>query len=267
MQTHRRQNRLVALGALLALLSAAGLEGCRNPAQSTLPPSAISEASAPLQPLPKGDIYLDETVPTAETLIDVGDTLDVLVRRGAGEEKFTSIVRESGRVALAFVEVQVSGLTANQAEAKIQESFAPYMRDPRVQVALKKKALRVKRVFVFGDVKKPGMYPMARNMTVVQAIAAAESYTESALLEEIRVVRGNLQHPEVYTADLSRLYTYGDWSRNLPLEENDIVFVPREHLGDATEAARKITPVVGAALAPFYPAIIIPTFFPGAVVR
>ncbi|MBX3234850.1 MAG: SLBB domain-containing protein [Nitrospiraceae bacterium] len=255
--------RLVLMGVMLV----SGLEGCRNPAQSTLPPSAISEASAPLPPLPKGDVFVDETVPTVDTLIDVGDSLDVVIRRGAGEEKFASVVRESGRASLAFVEVQVAGLTASQAEAKVQEAFTPYMREPRAQVTLKKKALRVKRVFVFGDVKKPGMYPMPRNMTVVQAVAAAESYNETALLEEIRVVRGNLQHPEVYTADLSRLYTYGDWSRNLALEENDIVFVPREHLGDATEAAKKITPVVGAALAPFYPAIIIPTFFPGAVIR
>jgi len=266
MRNHTGDIKSTAL-ALMCLMLVSGVEGCRNPAQSTLPPSAISEVSAPLPPLPKGDVFLDETVPTADTLIDVGDTVDVVVRRGAGEEKFSSVVRESGRASLSFVEVQVAGLTASQAEVKVQEAFTPYMRDPRAQVTLKKKALRVKRVFVFGDVKKPGMYPMARNMTVVQAVAAAESYNESALLEEIRVVRGNLQHPEVYTADLSRLYTYGDWSRNLALEENDIVFVPREHLGDATEAARKITPVVGAALAPFYPAIIIPTFFPGAVIR
>lgn len=257
----------VRLLLLLIAVAVAGLEGCRNPAQSTLPPTAISEVGDPVPPLPRGEVYLDETVPTVETVIDVGDTLDVVLRRGAGEEKFSNVVRESGKVSLSFVEVQVFGLTAAQAEAAIREQFLPYVREPRVQVGLKKKALRVKRIFVFGDVKKPGMYPMARHMTVVQAVAAADSYNETALLEEIRVVRGNLQHPEVYTADLSRLYTYGDWSRNVALEENDIVFVPREHLGDATEAARKLTPVVGAALAPFYPAIIIPTFFPGAVAR
>ncbi|MFO0730180.1 MAG: hypothetical protein U0361_04135 [Nitrospiraceae bacterium] len=49
----------------------------------------------------------------------------------------------------------------------------------------------MKRVFVFGDVKKPGacILHVPRNMTVVQAVAAAESYNETALLEEIRVAR------------------------------------------------------------------------------
>ena len=92
-------------------------------------------------------------------------------------------------------------------------------------------------MFVFGDVQKPGMLPMSRDMTVLNAMMLADSYKGTALLDEIR---GNLQQPEILTADLSRLFTYGDMSRNLPLEENDVVFVPRERLGDAVEAAKKI---------------------------
>jgi hypothetical protein len=58
-------------------------------------------------------------------------------------------------------------------------------------------------------------------------------------------------------ADLARAFTYGDMTRNVSLEENDIVFVPREHLGDASEAAKQIMPIVTAAIAPFYPVFII----------
>ncbi len=92
-------------------------------------------------------------------------------------------------------------------------------------------------MFVFGDVQKPSMLPMSRDMTVLNAMMLADSYKGTALLDEIR---GNLQQPEILTADLSRLFTYGDMSRNLPLEENDVDFVPRERLGDAVEAAKKI---------------------------
>jgi polysaccharide export outer membrane protein len=133
------------------------------------------------------------------------------------------------------------------------------MRQPRVQVMLKKKVLKVKRVFVFGDVKKPGMVPMPRNMTVLQAIATADMYHETALMEEVRVIRGgDLARPHILMADLARVFTYGDMTRNLALEENDIIFVPREHLGDAQEAAKKIMPIVQAGIAPFYPLFIIP---------
>lgn len=246
---------LLGTGTILAV----ALIGCHNPANSSLPPSAISPPGMAVPPLPKGDVYADETVPTSETPIEPGDTLEVVIHRGAGEEKFTTVVRENGKISVGFMEVDVGGVTAAMAEDRVQEAAVPYMRQPRVQVLLKKKVLKVKRIFVFGDVKKPGMVPMPRHMTVLQALAAVDMYQETALMEEIRVIRGgDLARPHILMADLARAFTYGDMTRNLSLEENDIVFVPREHLGDAAEAAKKIMPVVSAAIVPLYPAFIIP---------
>ena len=245
---------LLGAGAILAVV----FLGCHNPASSSLPPSAISPPGTAVPPLPKGDVYADETVPTSETLIETGDTLEVLIQRGAGEEKFASVVRENGKISVGFMDVDVGVTTAAVAEARVQEAAVPYMREPRVQVLLKKKVLKIKRVFVFGDVKKPGMVPMPRHMTVLQALAAADMYQETALMEEIRVIRGgDLAKPHILMADLARAFTYGDMTRNISLEENDIVFVPREHLGDASEAGKKMMPVITAAIAPFYPLFLI----------
>ena len=128
------------------------LHGCRSPAQSTLPPAALAPPGTPFPPLPKGDLYAEETVVSADVPIEPGDTLEVVIRRGAGEEKYTSLVSEAGTAAISFLEVDVEGLTAAEADALIQEAFEPYIKDPRLQVRLKKKSLPVKRVFVFGDV-------------------------------------------------------------------------------------------------------------------
>ncbi len=243
----------------VGLIVAVAFFGCRNPASSSLAPSAISPPGMTVPPLPKGDVYADETVPTSETPIETGDTIEAVIRRGAGEEKFSSVVRENGKISVGFMDVDVGGATVAVAEARVQDAAVPFMRHPRVQVLLKKKVLKIKRVFVFGDVKKPGMVPMPRHMTVLQALAAADLYQETALLEEIRVIRGgDLAKPHILMADLARAFTYGDMTRNVSLEENDIVFVPREHLGDAAEAAKKIMPVVSAAIVPFYPAFILP---------
>ena len=245
---------LLGAGAILAV----GFLGCHNPASSSLPPSAISPPGTAVPPLSKGDVYADETVPTPETPIETGDTLEVVIRRGAGEEKFASVVRENGKVSVGFMEVDVGGVTAAVAEARVEEAAVPYMNQPRVQALLKKKVLKIKRVFVFGDVKKPGMVPMPRHMTVLQAIAAADMYQETALMEEVRVIRGgDLAKPHILMADLARAFTYGDMTRNISLEENDIVFVPREHLGDASEAGKIMMPIISSAIAPFYPLFLI----------
>lgn len=251
-----------ALCLTLACLIGAGPLGCRNPAQSSLPPSAVTPDTLPeLPPLAKGDLYAEETVVSADAVVEPGDTLEVFVRRGAGEEKFTAVVRETGTATVGFVEVELKGVTAGQAERILQEEFEPYMKQPRVQVVLKKKNPKYKRIFVFGDVKKPGHYPLARRMTILQAIAQADNYNETALLDEVRVIRGGqLSTSKVLVADVARLFTYGDMSRNLSLEENDIVFVPRERFGDIQEGAKKMYQMVFIAIAPLYFAFLIPIF-------
>jgi len=254
-----------ALCLLLSGYLILGPLGCRNPAQSSLPPSAIAPPGVTLPPLPKGDLYADETAISPDALIEPGDTLDIIIRRGAGEEKYSSVVQQTGKAAFSFLEVDVEGRTAAQAEQLLTDAVAPYMKNPRVQLVLKKKALRLKRFFVFGDVKKPGHFALARNMTVLQAITQADTFNETALLDEIRVIRGgDLNHPQVLVADISRALTYGDLSRNLTLQENDIVFVPRERLGDAKETATKIFPLIYIGITPIFFAALIPTFFPSA---
>jgi polysaccharide export outer membrane protein len=260
---HRSMNGLLCWMLVIGLVAP---WGCRNPAQSSLPPSVIPPVT-PLPPLAKGDLYADETTVAPDATIEPGDTLDIQIRRGAGEEKFTAIVRENGLTAVSFVELKVGGLTVAEAEMRIQDRFTTFMRDPRVQLQLKKRTLRLKRLFVFGDVKKPGMHPLSRNMTVLQALTLADNYNETALLDEIRVIRGNLDHPQIITADLARLFTYGDWSHNVSLQENDIVFVPRERLGDAAETAKKVLPIVSLAIQPLLAAFLVPTFVPGAAAK
>jgi len=252
-----------ALCMLLSGFLILGPLGCRNPGQSTLPPSSVAPPGTGLPPLPKGDLYADETVVSSDATVAPGDGLDIVIRRGAGEEKYSNVVQETGRIAVSFLEVDVAGLTTAQVEEAVTEAVKPYMKNPRVQVQFKKKNLKLKRFFVFGEVKKPGHYALGRTTTVLQAITQAEGYTDTALLDEIRVIRGgDLNKAQILMADVSRTLTYGDLSRNLSLQENDIIFVPREHLGDTKETATKIFPLIYAVITPIFFAALIPAFFP-----
>lgn len=252
MRLTARESIAYFIGTLaLAATMTMTLGGCRNPAYSTLPPSALSPPGTPFPVLAKGDVYADEAELPPETVIEPGDQLEVVIRRGSGEESLSARVSKVGRTSLKVTDVDVRGLTASEAARRIQRAVEPYMRNPQVKVRIQRDKLKVKRIFVFGDVKKPGMYPMTRDMTVMEAVLVAENYNETALLDEVRVIRGNLQRPTVLTADLSRLLTYGDPAGNLALRENDVVYIPREPLGDAAETAKKLAPVLGAALAPF----------------
>ena len=211
-----------------------GLASCAT-RPTTLSPSTSS-------PVSQESIVSPEEAPLGT--IGPGDLLEVIVRRGAGEERFTPTVREDGTVSVSFVNVTVKGLTPGQAAARIEIQLTPFIREPRVQVLIKKKTVTVQKVLDLGEVKKPGVYPLDPNLTVLQAIAGADSYTETAVLEDVRIIRGGLAQPVILSSNIERLLKKGDLSQNLLLQNNDIVYVPRQKIGDWNAFLAKISPTL-----------------------
>jgi hypothetical protein len=76
-------------------------------------------------------------------------------------------------------------------------------------------------------------------MTVGQLVAQI-GYNDYSVLDDIRVIRGDARRPEVIPVDIQRLYQYGDRSQDIVLKDNDIVFVPRQRIGDWNAFLTKI---------------------------
>lgn len=227
------------------------LTGCAGPAVSSLEPEEVTPQGLPGVLQPKGDVYADEDSFHSGMTIAPGDMLEISIQAGAQAEPVEAIVGEDGAVTIPLLDTAVSGLTVQEAEARLQEELLAFYRQPRVQVHFKKKKVRVKRVIVVGEVQSPGVILMTRNMSVLTSLAEAGSYKEGALLEEIRIIRTHDETAEVLTADVARLLTYGDWSQMPALQENDIVFVPRSSYGESAEFIRRVLPFVQVIAAPF----------------
>jgi polysaccharide export outer membrane protein len=246
-----RRVRRGGLAGLLCLGWWLVVAGCAGPAVSSLEPEEVAPQGLPLTAQPKGDVYADEEFFHPDMTIKPGDTLEISIFAGAKQDPVTAVVGEDGVVTVPLLDTAVSGLTVQEAEARLQEELLTFYRQPRVHVHFKKKKVRVKRVIVVGEVNRPGVIPMARNMSVLSSLAEAGSYKEGALLEEIRIIRAHEERAEVLTADVARLLTYGDWSSTPALEENDIVFVPRSSYGKSAEFIRRVLPFVQVIAAPF----------------
>ena len=187
--------------------------------------------------------------------ISPGDVLEVIIRRGAGEERYTSTVRENGLLSVAFVDVQTAGLTALEAEALLREALAPFIREPRVQVVFQQKVVR-DRIFVFGEVHAPGVFPLRPGMTVADALGEANGYTEEAHLPSVRVLRGGVEQPQVLAANVAQLFLAGDLEQNLLLKDQDIVYVPRTRIGDWNQFIEEIRPTLGVITMPMQSIIL-----------
>ncbi|MDE3226553.1 MAG: polysaccharide biosynthesis/export family protein [Nitrospirota bacterium] len=187
-----------------------------------------------------------------EDFIEPGDQLEVVVRRGAGEEKYLAVVRANGEINVSFTVVNVRGLSEFEAEERINEKLAKVIRNPYTQVRVAQKgSSRRKYYYIIGELKKPGRHEWLRGVTLLTAISAGESFTDVAALDRVVLIskRPGQEQPLVRVANLQRTLITGDMSADLPVQENDIVFVPRSGAGDFYNYYSKVAaPIINSVL-------------------
>jgi protein involved in polysaccharide export with SLBB domain len=120
-------------------------------------------------------------------------------------------------------QVVVNGLTANGAAEKLRDCLAKgFLRNPQVSVLVKE--FNSRKVFVFGEVQKPGTFPFEDGMSVVQALTLAGGFTKQAAQNSTSVtrhIRGQEVKLKVNVQDIAL-----GKAANFTLEPGDIVYVP-----------------------------------------
>ena len=110
------------------------------------------------------------------------------------------------------------------------------------------------RVFLLGDVERPGAYPYIPNMRLTQALALAGGAKETAAIESARVIRGDLRNPQVLQVDFRKALGGQADTQDFALERNDLIVVPRSRIGDWNAFIAKLRPTIEAlslAASPF----------------
>ncbi len=101
-----------------------------------------------------------------------------------------------------------------------------------------------KKVFAMGEVAKPGAFPLIPNMRLSQLVAQAGGAKDTAILESARIIRGNLESPQILAVDFQGLMEQGDVTQDLRLEANDLVFFPRNAIGNWNAFMAQIKPTL-----------------------
>ncbi|HVU34841.1 MAG TPA: polysaccharide biosynthesis/export family protein [Opitutaceae bacterium] len=102
-------------------------------------------------------------------------------------------------------------------------------------------AAQVKEVYVLGAVERPGTYSYLTTTGAIGAVAARGGFTEEAWRNRLLVIRGSLQHPQLFVVDAKDVLSAR--APDLTLQPHDIVFVskrpwlrPEELLDEAASA-------------------------------
>jgi len=136
--------------------------------------------------------------------------------------------------------VKAGGLTLRGVEETLRKELSNgFFKDPQVSVAVEQ--YRSQRVFVVGEVRMPGTYPLTGDTTLIEALARAGSTTDNAA-GEVLIVRSRTatkvdgpllpereQAAEVIYVDVKELQS-GRVSQNTQLRDGDTIFIPKAEL-------------------------------------
>ena len=103
-------------------------------------------------------------------------------------------------------------------------------------------------MYIIGEVNKQGYFGYKPNMTLGRLFSHAEGIKNSASKQAL-VIRGNLQHPRVYSF-LHQDILKGR-SQDFKLEPNDIVYIPKGVLGTWNAILAEISPSLDVILKSF----------------
>lgn len=194
---------------LASLILIAGCRLVRGPNEGpALEPTSPAVKQAPAVP--------------ASTL-GAGDVFEVRVFQ---EPDLSGIFRVAADGSIDFPlcgRLALGGLTSSSAAQAITRCLSPrYLRSPQVSVFVRE--FNSKKVFVFGEVQKPGTFPYEDGMSVVQAVTLAGGFTRLAAKNSCtvtRVIAGAEKRIKVPVEDVG-----AGRAPNFPLQPGDILFVP-----------------------------------------
>lgn len=153
------------------------------------------------------------------------------------------LIQSDGTARLPLVDyVELEGLTLAQADSLLEIKYAKFYEQPLVRT----RYLNKRVVVINGTVGV--IYPlMNEKVNLVEVLAATGGFPNNIRATNIRLIRGDLQNPNVYVIDLSTVE--GARRINLTVEPNDIIVVEPirksflETLGDISPILSFVTTI------------------------
>ncbi len=134
-------------------------------------------------------------------------------------------VRPDGRISLPLLnDVDAAGMTPSQLGDRLLGEAKRFIEDPSVTVIVRQ--INSRRVFVTGEIGKPGPYPLIGPTTVLQMLATAGGLREYADAKHIVIIR--TEHGRTTTSR----FNYADALKpqgarmNIELKPGDTIVVP-----------------------------------------
>jgi polysaccharide biosynthesis/export protein len=157
-------------------------------------------------------------------IIGAADVLDISVWKEPDVSR-TVPVRPDGKISLPLVsDVQAAGLTPSELAADLTTRLKKYLNDPQVTIIVTE--INSRRVYIVGEVARPGAFPLLPDMTVLQALADAGGFTTFANTKKIHILRTINGKQTEFPFEYREVLEGNKTSQNIKLMPGDEIVVP-----------------------------------------
>ena len=171
-----------------------------------------------------GTLAAEDSKPVDHYEIQPGDVLGVSVWK---EEDLIQevIVRPDGQITFPLVgEAKAAGNSIENLRLLISERLKKYIPDPVVTVSVRQ--LAGNTIYVIGKVNRPGVFPIVRNVDVMQALSLAGGTSTYAALNDIKILRRENGQLRALSFKYAEVEKGKRLEQNVVLQAGDVVVVP-----------------------------------------
>jgi polysaccharide export outer membrane protein len=168
----------------------------------------------------------------ASYTLQPGDTIEVSVLQDPNLNR-RIVIGPDGNISFPLAgHLQASGLTAQQLEKTLTNKLKKnYQTPPQVTVLLSGTSENTaNKIYVTGEVNRPGPYPMSPGTSVMQAIALSGGLGRFAATSRIQIHRRTGGQDQVFLFDYDAFESGKNLGGDIPLEPGDVIVVPEKGL-------------------------------------
>ncbi len=171
-----------------------------------------------------GQEYFPATAEVTRVVLEPGDQVEIKFVMTPEMDDLQTI-RPDGRISLPYLQdVMAAGLTPAELQQRLEQDYAPELREPKIVVIVRE--LAQQRVYVGGQVLEPGLYPLQGRLSALEAVMLAGGFNENyAKRNSVVVVRQEGGKRYSQALDLRKSLKEDEIDPFI-LQPNDIVYVP-----------------------------------------
>ena len=133
-------------------------------------------------------------------------------------------VRPDGKITLPLLnDVQAAGLTPMELAQVIREQLKKYLSNPQVTVSVTE--INSRRIYVNGEVTRPGAFALLPHMTVLQALSNSGGFTQFARVKNIYILRTENGKQVKLPFNYKEAISGKNPEQNIELQSGDVIVV------------------------------------------